>query len=270
MKLKAKITSLSEVPEAYHDLYTQVGDEWVLDLDDTDYKAKLSEFRDNNIDLRKKAERATETETKLAALTTQLKQFEGVDPEKARVALEQLQALEDKKLIDSGKIDELLAQRTDRMRQEHDAQLKAALTARDDAAKEAKQFRGKLSEVVIDNSLQQSIGSVATVRKGAMQDVISRGRGVWQLSDEGKPIPKKADGSVMYGKDGEHPISMEEWGQVLLAEAPYLFEGNAGGAAAGNNDGGDSGGGKVLSNDLRAIGDNLEAIADGSVEVVDQ
>lgn len=267
MKLKATVKSLDDVPEQYQGLYTQVGDSYVLDIDETEYKTRLSEFRDNNIDLRQKADRVNEYESQLTQLTEQLANFKDLDPEKARAALEQMQALQDKQLIDAGKIDELLAQRTERMRTDYDAQLTAALEARDSEKANAAQYREKLSSVVIDSSLQTAIGNVATVRKGAIQDVLARGRSVWQLDKDGNPIPKKGDGTIMYGKDGEHAISMEEWGQVLVSEAPYLFEGNAGGGGHGNQDeNGDHS--AVNYGDVRALGDNLEGIADGTVEVV--
>jgi len=55
----------------------------------------------------------------------------------------------------------------------------------------------------------------------------------------GVPNAFEADGkSVRYGKDGLTPMTLEEWVDVQVSEAPHLFESNAGGGAAGNGSGG--------------------------------
>ena len=268
MALKAVVASLDEVNEQFHNLYVQVGDEYVLDLDDADYKSKLSEFRNNNIDLRKKVEGATKLEAELKAAREQLEKYASIgDPEAAAAAPEKVQNIEDQKLIEAGKLDELLAQRTERMRQDLEAQTNAALDAKRKAEEQANVAMNRLSEVVIDSSLQNAVTSVAAVRKGAMRDILSRGKDVWKLDDKGVPVPRKPDGTIMYGKDGEHPVSMEEWAQGLRNEAPYLFEGHTGGGADGNLEGGD-GSRVVLADDQRGISDNIESIAAGETVVV--
>ena len=40
------------------------------------------------------------------------------------------------------------------------------------------------------------------------------------------------------GKDGVAALTLEEWIEAQVSEAPHLFEGNAGGGAAGNGSGG--------------------------------
>lgn len=268
MALKVVVKSLDEVPEALQSFYTQVGEEFVLDADDKDFKDKINEFRNNNIDLKKKLNIAQETENELASLREQMKSFEGVDPEKAKEAMEKMQKIKEKQLIDAGQIEELVHQRTERMRSDYDGQVKAIQQSLEEKSTSEVALKGRLTEVVIDNSLQRAVSAVATVRKGAMQDVLARGKSVWALDDDGKPTPYGADGNVMYGKDGKAPISMEEWSQTLAQSAPYLFEGNAGGGA----DGGGGGGGSDSNVDIRdqdALNSNLEGIAAGTVNVSD-
>jgi hypothetical protein len=40
------------------------------------------------------------------------------------------------------------------------------------------------------------------------------------------------------GKDGITPMTLAEWVDALVSDAPHLFESNAGGGAAGNGSGG--------------------------------
>jgi hypothetical protein len=55
----------------------------------------------------------------------------------------------------------------------------------------------------------------------------------------GAPTAFEADGkTVRVGKDGITPMNLEEWVDLQVAEAPHLFESNAGGGAAGDASGG--------------------------------
>ncbi len=55
----------------------------------------------------------------------------------------------------------------------------------------------------------------------------------------GVPQAFEADGqTARVGKDGMTPLSLAEWIDLQVSEAPHLFESNAGGGAAGNGSGG--------------------------------
>jgi len=43
---------------------------------------------------------------------------------------------------------------------------------------------------------------------------------------------------VRVGKDGITPMTLDEWVEQQVADAPHLFESNAGGGAASNGSGG--------------------------------
>jgi len=267
MALRATISSLDDVPEEHRGLYVQVGDEYVVDLDDGEYKKRITEFRDNNITLKKRVDTLAAESKQLAELKTQLEKYDGLDAEKAREALQKIQAIEDKKLMDAGQIDELLSQRTERMRLDYDGQVKAALKARDDNKVEADKYRELYQKEVIDNKLSASITSIGKLRPGAIRDALWRGREVWKLNDQGIPTPFSPDGKVIYGKDGENPISMDEWAQSLMQEVPYLWEGNVGGGAGGAGGGAGGGTGQVDRMDQNAINSNIEGIARGEVVI---
>ena len=69
-----------------------------------------------------------------------------------------------------------------------------------------------------------------------------RARSVFKLVN-GAPRAFEADGqTVRYGRDGVTPMTLEEWVDAQVSDAPHLFESNAGGGAAGNSRRGRGGG----------------------------
>jgi len=259
MALKKTVKSLDEVPEAYRGEYQEIGGIYVLNLDGDDFSSKLGEFRDNNINLMKEKQ---ELENRL----NQYKEFDGLDPEAARNALAELQKQQDQKMISEGKLEELLLQRTEKMRSDYDGKLESYTNQLDKFKAKSDMFENRYKSTVIDAQIQNAVSEVASVRPGAMTDVLSRARGVWNIDDEGNLVPMR-DGKVMYGKDGKDPISMNEYAQSLYHEANYLFEPNSGGNSSGNRDGGINGE-TVDANDSQAINSNLVDIASGKVQVV--
>jgi hypothetical protein len=268
MALKLVLKKLTEVDEALRSLYKQVGDEFVLETDDNEYKQRIGEFRNTNIDLNKQISDLNDQMKGFGDMQKTLKGFEGLDAAEARKAMDTMQQLADKKLIEAGKLDEVLEQRTGRMKSDYEGQIKALTASLDDQKKEGQVFKSKLTEVVIDNSLQAAVSRTASVRPGAMQDIISRGRGVWSINDDGTPVPTGGDGKVMYGKDGKTTLSMEEWAQSLVSDASYLFEPSSGGGSGGGMGGNQGAGGKVVSmGDQDSLNANIADIAAGKVTV---
>ena len=102
----------------------------------------------------------------------------------------------------------------------------------------------RLASLLID----QGVITVATkrgLRPTAITDITSRARSVFKL-ENGVPRAFEADGeTVRYGKDGVSPMTLEEWVDTQVTEAPHLFESNAGSGAAGNGSGGVGGKGPV-------------------------
>lgn len=267
MGLKAFVQSIDDIPNDLRELYVKTDEGFVLDVDDKDFKQKISEFRDNNISLRQQVDAAKQMEQELKKLKDMAKNFDGMDPEKAREALNRIQELEEQNLLDAGKVDEVVTQRTERMRQDFEGRIEALSKKLEESSGTAQRFKGLYSDTVIESGLQRAVSEIAKVRPGAMQDILHRGKTVWSVDEDGNPIPRDTKGKVRYGKDGEKPITMQEWAESLVLDAPYLFEGSAGGGStSGRGDG--SGVGRVSASDQNAINSNLEAIAAGKVEVI--
>lgn len=227
MALKLVLENLDGLSDEMKTLYKQGGDgKFHLQTEeDQGMKAKIDEFRNNNIALMKEKE---ELEKKLSKLG---------DPDEITKMKKRLQDIDDQKLIEAGKLEEVVQQRTERMRADFEnqvAQLTAALNERDQKLTATNQ---RLSEVLIDGEITKAVNSVGVVRKEAIRDILSRGRETWKL-EEGVPVPKEGD-RLLYGIDGKAPLTFEEWAKALITSAPFLFEGSAGGGANGGaNQGG--------------------------------
>jgi hypothetical protein len=98
-------------------------------------------------------------------------------------------------------------------------------------------LHGRLTAIQID----QAVVTEATkrgLRPTAIPDITSRARTNFKLVN-GVPQAFEADGqTARMGKDGITPMTLAEWVDALVSDAPHLFESNAGGGAAGNGSGG--------------------------------
>jgi hypothetical protein len=85
--------------------------------------------------------------------------------------------------------------------------------------------------------IDQGVITVATkrgLRATAIPDITARARSTFKLVN-GVPAAFESDGeTVRRGKDGATPMTLEEWVDAQVSDAPHLFESNAGGGAAGN------------------------------------
>ena len=102
---------------------------------------------------------------------------------------------------------------------------------------ERESLNARLTAIQID----QGVLTAATkrgLRPTALTDITARARSVFKLVN-GAPRAFEADGqTVRYGRDGVTPMTLEEWVDLQVADAPHLFETSAGSGAAGNGSGG--------------------------------
>ncbi|MGZ4971682.1 MAG: hypothetical protein ACXWDN_02895 [Limisphaerales bacterium] len=218
MALKFKFNSKSEVPAELAAYYVEHDGAWVLDADGAADKAKLDEFRSTNVTL-------------LKQLDEQKKRFEGIDPDEFRKLADEKRQLE---LLAQGhkpeEIEKIVGDRVKGLKADWDKQLTTLTSERDS-------LNARLTAIQID----QGVVGAATkrgLRATALTDITARARNIFKLVN-GVPTAFEADGqTVRIGKDGVQPMSLEEWVDTQVSEAPHLFESNAGGGAAGNGSGG--------------------------------
>jgi hypothetical protein len=207
MKLKYKIAKLEDVEEKYRDLYEAKDGAFVLSAEGAVGSDKLAEFRDNNVELKRQLEELAE-------------KFKDIDPAKARELLAESKKITDKKMIESGKVEELLTERTAALRADLEGKNKNLTTLLEKATTQ-------LERLVVDNAIQSEAVKLG-VRETAVDDVLLRGRQLFKVKD-GVAVPLDPNGKVIYGKDGVNPQSIPEWLSGLSTTATHLFKESKGG-----------------------------------------
>lgn len=209
--LKFKIAKLEDVEEKYRGLYEPGADgAYYLTVEGAVSKEKLDEFRNTNIDLMKK-----------------LEPFKNIDPAKLQEMIDNERKIAEKKLIDAGDIDGLVAQRVATMKQEYESKIK-------DLETNYAQANRQLEVLVIDNAVREQAIKLGVVPT-AVDDVLLRAKTVFSV-EGGKPVAKDRDGNMIYGKDGQSSLSIGDWISGLKNNAPHLF-GPSQGSGADNRRG---------------------------------
>jgi hypothetical protein len=227
MALKYKYTGREEIPAEHAALYVEREGAFYLDAEGVVDKAKADEMRDHNIELRKQIEESLRTATE---------ERQKIQAEKERL-----------ELIAQGykpeEIEKLVTERLKGLKADWDKQFAAVTGERDS-------LNTRLTTIQID----QGVITVATkrgLRPTAIPDITSRARTVFKLVN-GAPQAFEADGkTVRYGRDGISAMTLEEWVDAQVSEAPHLFESNAGGGAASNGAGGAGGSQRSVKNPFR-------------------
>lgn len=216
MALKFKLKTREEIPAEQISLYTERDGAWHLDVDGAVEKAKLDEIRNSHAALAKERD--------------ELKQrFDGINPEQVRALLADKDKLEQEKQLKAGEVEKVIEGRIKGIKAELEKQVTALTGERD-----ALTFR--LTAIQIDQGVI-TVASKRGLRATALTDITARARSVFRLVN-GVPTAFEADGkTVRYGRDGLTPMTLDEWVDSQVADAPHLFESNAGGGAAGNGTG---------------------------------
>ena len=223
MALKNKYASAGEIPAELKPFYVERDGAWVLDSE------RNEELRQTNITVMKERD----------AL---LKRFDGIDPDAVRQLAAEKARLEEEQRLKDGKFQEVLDARLKAEREK----VFAPVVAERDA------LNGKLTALLID----QAVVTEATkrgLRATALPDITSRARNTFKLVNG---VPQAFDGDMArMGKDGTSPMTLAEWVDALVSDAPHLFEANAGGGAAGSSSGG--AGNRSVKNPFRKESFNL-------------
>lgn len=257
MVVKKKVRSLDEVPEGLRGEYVQSGGEYVLQLDvGDDGDRRLSEFRENNLRLRKQLE-----EMEARYKDVDLDQYKA-----AQAALEKARTDEERALLRAGKFEDVLEMRTqlmrENMRREQEklaTQLKATegkLTARQERFKRL-QLESALNQAAASKKLQ--------FLPSAALDGLARASALFELDENDKLVA--IDGGEPRVDDQGKPYSMDHFVADLLEHAPHLFAGNSGGDVNGASRRGAGanrfGGVTVDPSDIKSMGADIDDIAAG-------
>jgi hypothetical protein len=230
MALKFKHQTKAEIPAELQSLYVERDGAWLLDVDGAVEKSKLEEFRATNVAVMKERD-------ELKA------RFEGIDPDEVRKLADEKRKLEEAQQLKAGEVEKVLESRVKGVKAELEKQLAGVTSERDT-------LNARLTSIQID----QAVVTEATkrgLRASALPDITARARNTFRLVN-GVPQALESDGqTARVGKDGVTPLTLAEWIDLQVSEAPHLFESNAGGGAASNGSGGAGGGNRSVKNPFR-------------------
>ncbi len=236
MPLKYKFVKREEIPTEQSALYVEREGAFYLDVEGVTDKVKADELRTHNIELRKQIEERDA-------------RFNGIDPDQVRQLAAEKERLEEEQRLKDGKFQEVLADKLKAQKVDAD-KLLSSVTGERDA------YFAQLTAIQID----QGVLTAATkrgLRPTALPDITARARQTFKLV-KGVPQAFEADGkTVRYGKDGITPMTLEEWMDTQVSDAPHLFEANAGGGAASNGAGGAAASARTTKNPFRQESWNL-------------
>lgn len=209
-------------------------------------KGKLKEFRDNNITLLKEKEDNLKKLEKVA----------DIDPAKYKSALEELTELKSKKSADPKDIDAKIRVEVAAVKQALQEEVQKERQARLDAEQGLKRrdLEGKLRDV----------GTRLKVAPKAMSDFLARGLNVFGLDG----LAREGEKQLYSEEKPTEPLGMEEWGKMMLNDAPHLFEASSGGGTGSGTKGRPGGKKTIDGSDPVELGRNIDAIAKGEVIVV--
>ena len=195
--------SRDDVPDWAKDHVEETEDgRFALSVEGMTPSSKIDEFRTNNLQLRKTVEKLE-------------KSLKGSLSASDRTSLEtEVQDLKDRLAAGEHdeKIQELVAQRTSRMRDDHQAEL----TARDDEVAKRDQrlstVTSRLAKDRIENATLIGIKEVGGVKDGAVDDILANVNRTFSIDEESDfaPVARDEEGNILRGKDGVKPLTPAE------------------------------------------------------------
>lgn len=221
------VDKLDDVPESARGAYVEKDGKFRLDAEVDDaagLKSALQKERDLN-------------KASAKALKELQEQFSGIDPVKVRDMMQRLDNDGEAALIAAGKIDEVVAKRTDKLQKELQKQVDAA----HNEAKAAAARADKFSQRVLDNHIRQAAAK-AGLHTHAIEDALFRARSMFSLNEDGEAVQVGSDGAVVLGKDGKTPFSPAEWLEGMKESAPHWFPASSSGGGGGKGGKGNTGG----------------------------
>jgi flagellar biosynthesis GTPase FlhF len=248
--LKGRLKSEEEIPAGLEDYYQMEDGEYRLKVTGLVEKSVVDEFRNNNIKL----------QNELAELS---KKISGVDFEEYNTLRAEKDAQRDKKLIEEGKVEELIADRVQRMHHNFEKEKMSLQEQLEQLNSQANTYKRKYDDSIVEQKLINAAAR-AGVRNEATTDVLNRAKQIWQNSEDGDLIAMQGE-NHLYSKDGRKPLQVEEWFESLADEAPHLFKNSEGSGALGGRGG--PAGRRVSLQDQAGLNANLEDIAAGKVQV---
>lgn len=186
-------------------------------------------------------------------LQEQLKTFEGIDPKKAKDAMEFHEKNKDAKFLEDGTVEELIEKKTSQLTSDHETVVTELTTKLGEAQAHGQNYQTLFESKVIDDGLKEEAIKQG-IRPEALNDVVMRGRGVFSL-DESKQIEARDSEGKLAVTEDKKVLTPKNWITGLKETSPHYWPNSESAGAHGGPGGADSDYTAKLA-DLAAKGDN--------------
>jgi phenylalanyl-tRNA synthetase alpha subunit len=159
-------------------------------------------------------------------------QWSGLDSEQVRGLLKRFESDREAKLISEGKIDEVLAGRTEAMRRDYVAQSEAAQKRLVELETSLQTREQQVARLVITHKIRDE-ATKAGIDVRALPDVELRAFQIFALNDNLEPVARDSQGVLVVGKSGKGSLTIAEWLDNMKKEAPHWWPPSSGGGSVG-------------------------------------
>jgi hypothetical protein len=190
-------------------------------------------------------------------------QFEGLDIVQVRDMMERVNKDEHAKLVAEGKWEEVLTKRTEMMRRDYDTRLSGA-------EQELLKHKAEVENLISDKKkymVETKIREVASkyIHPEMLKFLQEEARSVFRLEDDGEVVARSSEGTLLLGRDGKSPMSIDEWTLMQQDKYPYIFR-QSSGAGTQQNSGKGGKGGVKFKEDLYTPAAKAKFIGDHGIE----
>lgn len=191
-------------------------------------KAIQAEIDKTVAGLKKKNSELIEKEKKFKE---QLAQFDGVDPEKAKNVMKQLEQSEEMRLMSEGKLEEVVSRRVELRDKDWQNKYDSLANRVTEYENLIKQKDEKLTELVIDGQIREAFVQL-DYEPSALDLITMQGRKVFIMDESGKAVPRDEHGNLLFGKDAKTPLSAKEWLESQAEKKTWLRKPSKGAGAS--------------------------------------
>lgn len=167
-------------------------------------------------------------------LKEKLAAYDGIDPEKTRKILADIEKDKDLQMLKDGKLDELVEKRANDYKVKYDDKLKGVQTDLEKITGERDTYKSKFEQHLVG----QSVGKVALDAKAlptALDDITRRAMDVFQVTENGELEARNADGTLMKTEEGDL-LTPARFIEKLKSEAPHYWPPSQSGGLGGDGD----------------------------------
>lgn len=191
--------------------------------------------------------------SKLTAAQAKIEAFGDLDPASVKAMMDTLNQSEEAKLIAEGKIDEVIASRTEKIQSKFNDEKKTLADQLTEAQNGLSNYKQKFERKTIDDAIRAE-----AIKQGvlphAMDDVIRRAGDVFSIGEDGTLEARDASGALLKD-DNLMLLNPERFVDGLKKTAQHYWPASQGSGARGSESTGDYDDNMARLNDLAKKGD---------------